>query len=75
MTEGSYFEFMEKFAEGGQTNIFTVKDPSNYTLVDAVDARTANYLSFQVLKCEKETSEVECADFGENGEHLEAYLQ
>ena len=75
MTEGSYFEFMEKFAEGGQTNILTVKDPSNYTLVDAVDARTANYLSFQVLKCEKETSGVECADFGENGEHLEAYLQ
>ena len=65
---------MDSIYENGQTNIYTIKDPANYTLVDAIDARTARYLSFQVLKCENETSAVQCAYFGENNEFLKQYL-
>ena len=73
-TEGSFFEYMDSVNEDGQTNIYTIKDPANYTLVDAIDARTARYLSFQVLKCDNDTSAVECAYFGEQNEYLQECL-
>ena len=65
---------MESVSLNGDTNILTIKDPSNYTLEDAVDSLTSRYLSFQVRKCENSTSRVQCADFGKNNEKLKAYL-
>ena len=43
-------------------------------LSDNAAATTANYLNFMIKRCDNETSEVTCADFGENDENLKAHL-
>ena len=45
MLEGSFFAYMDAISENGNTNILTVKDPQNYTLVDSIDSLDARYLS------------------------------
>ena len=75
MTDRSIFEYMESLSDNGETNIFTLKDPQNYTLVGAIDSSIARYLSFQVIKCSEATSQTECADFGENNEKLKDYMK
>ena len=75
MTDNSIFQYMESLSDSGETNIFTLKDPQNYTLVDAIDSFSARYLSFQVIKCSEATKQTECADFGENNEKLKEYMK
>ena len=54
----------------GLSNIYTLKDPEDYSLVDNLASMTCIYLKFRVQKCNNQTSEVTCADFGSHNEHL-----
>ena len=73
--EGNFLEYMESLSADGLTDVLTIKDPHNYTLVDELDnIETSRYLSLFVQKCDNLTSSVPCAYFGESNEYLRAYL-
>ena len=64
--DGSWISEKTNSNVDGVSNIFTLKDPQSYDLLDNQASHTAKYMAFQVLKCQNSTSEVTCADFGEN---------
>ena len=55
--------------------MYTLKDAEKYSIVDNVSSLSSIYLNIQVRKCNNQTSEVTCADFGEQDQYLKNYVR
>ena len=65
---------MASVSGDGSTEILTLQDPELYSLIDNGASTTSQFLSLQIKKCDKQTSAIACADFGEDEQFLIDYL-
>ena len=72
---GSYASLQKQQHADEKTYLYTLKDAHDYSLVDNAASLSAEYLSVQLRMCDNSTAVVECADFGDNHEHLKSYLE